>query len=126
MKEKFEIEYGLKTASLPVLWNAVGTPLGLSEWFAEGITIDNNQYTFTWENHDQTANLLAVKTNSFIQFQWVEDEGSEVFFELRIAINPITSELSLFVTDFAPKNEIEDTILLWNHQIEQLKRKNGL
>ncbi len=125
-KEKFEIEYVLNNASVPVLWNAIGTPLGLSEWFADVITVDGNQYTFTWEKNDQEAILQSQKHQSFIRFQWVEDEGLETFFELKIAVNPITGDLSLFVTDFAEPKEKEDSILLWNQQIEQMKRKNGL
>jgi len=125
-KEKFEIEYVLNNASVPVLWNAIGTPLGLSEWFADVITVDGNQYTFTWEKNDQEAILQSQKHQSFIRFQWVEDEGLETYFELKIAVNPITGDLSLFVTDFAEPKEKEDSILLWNQQIEQMKRKNGL
>ena len=125
-KEKIEIEYLLYNASAPVLWNAIGTPLGMSEWFADVITVDGNMYTFTWEKNDQEAILQSQKHQSFIRFQWVEDEGLETYFELKIAINPITGDLSLFVTDFAEPKEKEDSILLWNQQIEQMKRKNGL
>ena len=125
-KEKIEIEYLLYNASAPVLWNAIGTPLGMSEWFADVITADGNMYTFTWEKHDQDAVLQSQKQQSFIRFQWVDDENTDYYFELKIAINPITGDLSLFVTDFAEPKEKEDSILLWNQQIEQMKRKNGL
>jgi hypothetical protein len=125
-KEKFEIEYLLKKVSLPVLWNAIGTPLGLSEWFADVITVNGDEFIFTWNQHDQTAQLVSIKTNDHIRFQWLEDIDSDMYFELRIAINKLTSELSLFVTDFSEPREKEDAILLWNHQIDQMKRKNGL
>jgi len=38
----------------------------------------------------------------------------------------ITGELTLIVTDFAEPAEVSDTILLWNKQIEQLRRKTGM
>ncbi|MDO9152396.1 MAG: START-like domain-containing protein, partial [Paludibacter sp.] len=38
-KIKFEIEYTLKKGSLPILWNSISTPLGLSEWFSDGVTV---------------------------------------------------------------------------------------
>ena len=56
-KKKINIEYPLSNASLSVLWNSVGTPLGLSEWFADGVTVDGDEYTFCWEQYEQTAIL---------------------------------------------------------------------
>jgi uncharacterized protein YndB with AHSA1/START domain len=125
-KEKFEIEYLLKNVSLTVLWNAIGTPLGLSEWFADAITVNGNEYKFTWEKHDQIAKLVAIKPNTFIRFQWEEDTRTDAYFELTIAGNKLTGELALCVTDFAEPNEKADAILLWNQQIDQMKRKKGL
>ena len=54
-KRKFKIEYQLKSASINVLWNSIGTPLGLAEWFADGVTVNENEYTFSWEQNEQTA-----------------------------------------------------------------------
>ena len=125
-KTKIKIEYPLNNASLAVLWNSVGTPLGLSEWFADGVTVSGNEYTFCWEKTEQTAFLLQTKVNSFIRFQWEEDKGTEYYFELKIAVLPITGELTLIIYDFAEENDEEDTIMLWNKQIEDLKRKTGI
>lgn len=125
-KLPFNIEYQLKTSSLPVLWNSVGTPLGLSEWFADGVTVDNNEYTFVWEKHEQVAELLQVKPLSFIRFRWTEDEGTDAYFEIKIQTVELTGELVLVVTDFAEPDEIEDMKLLWTHQIEELRRKTGM
>lgn len=125
-KLPFNIEYQLKTSSLPVLWNSVGTPLGLSEWFADGVTVDNNEYTFVWEKHEQVAELLQVKPLSFIRFRWIEDEGTDAYFEIKIQTVELTGELVLVVTDFAEPDEVEDMKLLWIHQIEELRRKTGM
>ncbi|MBN2767373.1 MAG: hypothetical protein JXR27_13470 [Paludibacteraceae bacterium] len=125
-KSLFSIEYPLDNVSLTVLWNSIGTPLGLSEWFADGVTVNENEYTFSWEKYEQTAFLLQTKQNQFIRFQWEEDAGTDYYFELLINVVPITGDIILIVNDFAGKDEQEDAILLWNKQIAELRRKTGM
>lgn len=125
-KTKINIEYPLGMASLGVLWNSISTPLGLSEWFADGVTVREQEYTFTWEDNDQTAFLIQIKPNASIRFQWEDDKGTDYYFEISIAVLEITGELALIVTDFAEKGETDDLILLWNKQIEVLRRKTGI
>ncbi len=125
-KIKFNIEYQLKTASLNVLWNSISTALGLAEWFAEVVTVKNNEYTFSWNDNDQTAFLIEIKQNSYIRFQWEEDKGTDHFFELKITSLQVTGNLALIITDFAEASEKDDLILLWNKQIEILRRKTGI
>jgi len=48
-RTEFKIEYQLKTASLNVLWNSISTPLGLSEWFADGVTVNDSEFYFLLE-----------------------------------------------------------------------------
>jgi uncharacterized protein YndB with AHSA1/START domain len=125
-KTKFKIEYQLRSASINILWNSISTPLGLAEWFADGVTVNGTEYIFSWEGHEQTAFLVQTKTNSSVRFQWEEDLDSDYFFELRITMLEVTGNLALVVTDFAEKDEKEDLILLWNKQIEVLRRKTGI
>lgn len=125
-KKKFNIEYQLRTASVNVLWNSISTPLGLSEWFADGVTVNDTEYTFNWEQYDQTAFLIQSKPNDFIQFQWEEDVDTDYYFELKIVMLQVTGELALLITDFAEPNDKDDLVLLWNKQIEVLRRKTGI
>jgi len=125
-KTKFKIEYQLRSASINILWNSISTPLGLAEWFADGVTVNGTEYIFSWEGHEQTAFLVQTKTNSSVRFQWEEDLDSDYFFELRITMLEVTGNLALVVTDFAEKDEKEDLILLWDKQIEVLRRKTGI
>jgi hypothetical protein len=125
-KLKFNIEHQLKSASLNVLWGSISTPLGLTEWFSDGVTVNNNEFTFTWDENQQTAILIHSKPNSFVRFQWEEDSNTNYFFELKIVVLEVTGDLSLIITDFAEPNEKEDLILLWNKQIEVLRRKTGI
>jgi uncharacterized protein YndB with AHSA1/START domain len=125
-KKKFTIEYQLRSASVNVLWNSISTPLGLSEWFADGVTVKDNEYTFTWEQNDQTAYIVQSKQNVFIQFQWEEDHDTEYYFELKIVMLEVTGGLALLITDFAEQGEEADLVMLWNKQIEVLRRKTGI
>ncbi|NDP21654.1 MAG: hypothetical protein GZ091_11330 [Paludibacter sp.] len=125
-RTKFNIEYQLRTASVNILWNSISTPLGLSEWFADGVTVKENEYTFSWDQNDQTAIFIESKTNDFIQFRWEEDIDTDCYFELKIVRLHVTGELALLITDFAEPNEKNDLIMLWNKQIEVLRRKTGI
>jgi len=125
-KTKFTIEYPLKSASLNVLWSSISTPLGLAEWFANGVKVNDNEFSFTWEDNKQTAILIQSKPTVFVRFQWEEDVDSEYYFELKIASIEITGDLALVITDFAVSSEKDDLILLWNKQIEVLRRKTGI
>ena len=120
------IEYPIKKAPLPVLWTSIGTPLGLSEWFADGVTIVGDEYTFVWDSYEQTAKLLPSKVNSFIRFQWIEDVDSDAYFEIRIEKQPISGQLSLLITDYVQADERDEILMLWNKHIETLRRKIGI
>ena len=124
-KIKLQLEYTLKSTSVNILWNCIGTELGLAEWFADEVSSTENYYTFGWNKNNQSAFLLEQKTNSHIRFQWEEDVDSPHYFELKILALAVTGELALIITDFAEKGEEEDLKRLWDQQIDQLKRKTG-
>jgi len=122
----FSIEYQLRSASINILWNSISTPLGLAEWFADGVTVNDSEFTFSWEGHEQTAFLVHTKTNSSVRFQWEEDADTDYYFEIRIIMMEVTGNMALMITDFAEPDETEDMTMLWNKQIEVLRRKTGI
>lgn len=125
-KEMYTLEYPLNNASAHLLWTAVGTPLGLAEWFADGVTVNGDEYTFSWEDHEQTALLKHLKTGKHICFQWEEDAGTDTFFQMELQTQDLTGNVALVITDFALPEDKEDAVLLWDNQVETLKRKNGI
>lgn len=125
-KRKFKIEYPLSNSSAAILWNSIGTVHGLTEWFADEVSSDENNFFFKWDDFEQKANLLHFKPNSYIRFQWEEDKETEAYFELKIVTSELSNDLVLIITDFAEKSEEDDTILLWNKQVEKLKRATGM
>ena len=125
-KSKIKIEYPLNNASLTILWNSIGTQYGLSEWFADDVSVEGDLFTFRWEDWEQTATLLHTRQNSYIRFQWKEDQGTEAYFEIKIVSSELSKDLVLQVTDFAVPDESDEVILLWNKSIEKLRRLTGM
>jgi len=125
-KIQFKIEYPLNNASVAILWNNIGTAYGLSEWFADSVDSNLDVFQFRWSDHAQTATLLYSKQFDCVRFQWEEDKATEAFFEIRIITSDMSKDIILQITDYAEHAEVDDTILLWNQQIDKLKRATGI
>ena len=126
MRLKFELEYNLK-CSPKVLFSRLSTPEGLGEWFAEKVNVDGDLFSFYWNSSESKARLSALKDNKLVRFEWVGMENEESnYFEFRINIEELTGELALIITDFSEADEKEDSIYLWDSQIQDLKRLLGI
>lgn len=126
MKLKFEMEYTLN-CSQKVLFSRLSTPEGLSEWFAENVNVDGDLFTFFWDNSESKARLSALKENKLVRFEWDNLANEEEnYFEFRINVDEITGDLALIITDFAEAGDKEDSIYLWDSQINDLKRILGI
>ena len=122
-KKKYELEYLIKSAP-KILYNRLGTPDGLEQWFADAVKIEDDILTFTWDNNDQQAKIIGKKANDYIRFRWL-DEDEDTYFEFKIKIDDITSEVALIITDFADEDEVEEATLLWDSQVNSLMRLLG-
>jgi uncharacterized protein YndB with AHSA1/START domain len=126
MRLKFELEYTLN-CSAKVLFSRLSTPEGLGEWFAEKVNIEGDLFSFFWNNAETKARLSAMKENKLVRFEWLDmDNEEENYFEFRINMDELTSDLALIITDFAEADEKEDAIYLWDNQIQDLKRLLGI
>ena len=122
---KFEMEFPIKV-SQKLLFQYISTPSGLSEWFADNVNSRGEIFIFIWDDSEESAKLLRKNNNERIQFQWLDDEDSDYYFELRIQFDEITKDVSLIVTDFAEdEEEVEESKLLWTNQISDLKMVLG-
>lgn len=123
---KFELEYTLN-CSPKVLFSRLSTPEGLGEWFADNVNVEGDLFTFYWNGSESKARLAALKENKLVRFEWVNLENEEEnYFEFRINIDELTGDLALIITDFADDDEKEDSIKLWDSQINDLKRILGI
>ena len=105
----------------------ISTPSGLSEWFADDVNIKDDIYSFFWDGSEEEARLLSRKNGARAKWKWLEDEedGNDVYFEMRYEVDPMTKAVILTVTDFAEPDESEEVQRLWNSQIADLKRTLG-
>lgn len=124
-KIKFQKEIAIKT-SVGILFDMLTTPSGLSDWFCDDVNIDGDIYTFIWEDSEEQAELIRASKNEFVRFKWLEDEDQTSYFEWAIKIDGITKDVALVITDFADdEQEVEESTLLWESQINDLRRVIG-
>ena len=123
-REKFQSEFVIN-ASPSLLYNYISNPSGLSEWFADNVNSRGEKYTFIWDGDEQSAFLIKSKQDTYVRFQWEDVEDTKYFFELNIVEDDLTGDVSLMITDFADSDEIEEAKLLWESQIEDLKKILG-
>ena len=123
---QYTLEFPIKS-SIKVLYKRLSTPSGLSEWFANDVNIKNGVYTFYWDGSEQSAKLVTKKENKFVKYKWVDSDEADDYFEFKIVVDDMTSDVSLLITDFADDEEdFEETKLLWETQVDNLRGALGL
>ena len=123
-KNKYQIEFVIKS-SPSLLYNYISNPSGLSEWFADNVNSRGEKYTFIWDDQEESAFLMKSKQDTYVRFQWEDDEDTKYFFELNIMVDELTNDVSLVITDFAEDGEEHESTQLWESQIEDLKKILG-
>jgi uncharacterized protein YndB with AHSA1/START domain len=122
-KIKYELEFVIQS-SPQLLFQYLSTPSGLSEWFADNVNSRGELFNFIWDGSEEEAKLLKKKSDEFIRFSW-ESSDDDDYFEMRIIVDEITSDVSLFITDFAEEDEVEEAKMLWENQVSSLKQVLG-
>jgi uncharacterized protein YndB with AHSA1/START domain len=126
MKKKIVLEYSLNS-SPRVIFPRLSTPGGLSEWFADNVNINGNQYSFYWDKSEQKADIIQRKENKYIRFRWADSKEPDVhWFEFRLSTDELTGDTALIVTDFAEDDDKDSIVDLWNSQVSKLKHVIGL
>jgi uncharacterized protein YndB with AHSA1/START domain len=117
-KKKFTIEYEIKS-SPRILYTFLNEANGLTQWFADDVSVKDQIYTFTWDGEKQNAKLVAVKENKLVRFKWIDDEP-QCYFEMEILQDELTNDVALSITDFATEDTIAERKLIWDNQIDYL------
>jgi len=123
-KIKYELEFPIH-ASPQLLYQYISTPSGLSEWYAENVNSRGELFKFIWDGSEEDAKLVSKKTGERIKFKWLEDDDNTSYFEIRIQVDEITKDVSIMITDFAEEDEVEESKMLWENQISDLKQVLG-
>jgi uncharacterized protein YndB with AHSA1/START domain len=126
IKQRYEIEFPINS-SPQLLYQYISTPSGLQEWFADNVNSRGEFFTFSWNDSEENARLCSKKTGEKIKFKWLDENNkdTEYFFELRILVDELTKDVSLMVIDYAEEEEVEESKLLWENQISDLKHVIG-
>lgn len=122
-KTRVQFEY-LLNCSPKVLYNRLSSASGLTEWFADDVKVRGKKFTFVWEGSEQTAEMTLHKENRLVRFNWLDEEDDN-YFEFKIAKDELTGDVSLIVTDFADQGEEDETRVLWDSQVNELKHVLG-
>lgn len=122
----FEIEIPIH-ASPELLYQYISTASGLSEWFAENVTSRGEIYNFSWDTEEQSAKLISKKTNERVKFRWLDEnlKDTEYHFEVKILVDELTKDVSIYVSDYVFPEDLEDADMLWENQINELKHVIG-
>ncbi|ASB48149.1 MULTISPECIES: START-like domain-containing protein [Marinilabiliaceae] len=123
-REKIELEYMLKT-SPAILFNRLSTPSGLSEWFADDVSVKGKEFIFIWGESHQSAEQTLRKENKLVRYTWLDDEMDGSWFEFQINVDELTGDVALVVIDHVEPEEVEDSKELWNQQVDVLKHGLG-
>ncbi len=118
-----DLEYIFK-ASPAILYTFLTTPACLVRWFCDGVDINGDIYTFTWNGSDEDAEVVDDIEEEKIRFVWENaDEGE--YLEFRMYKSPVTEETVLEITDFTEEREVDDLRRLWDSQIKNLRQETG-
>ncbi|MBL6643485.1 MAG: SRPBCC domain-containing protein [Flavobacteriaceae bacterium] len=125
-KTFFSVEYDFH-ASPQLLFQYLSTPSGLSEWFADNVNSRGEIFDFIWDDSEEQAKLIQKKINEKIRFQWVngESDQTDYYFEFKIEVDEITKDVSLVISDYADDDEIDESKLLWDNLVADLKQVLG-
>jgi len=114
-------------ASPNMLYQYFSTSSGLQEWFADTVNSRGKKITFSWDGAEEHAEVVVKKSNERIRFRWLDnDDNEENYFEFKIQVDSITKDVSLIITDFADdEDDVEESKMLWESQIDELKQTIG-
>ena len=123
---KIHLQFLLNATSKAILWGAISTPSGLEGWFADQVQSDDHTVVFKWgKTESRTADIVAVRAFSYIRFRWHDNMHEREYFELKMTNSELTNDFVLEITDFAGKDDADDTRELWLSQVETLRRTYG-
>ncbi len=119
----FEMEFIFR-ASPAILYTFLTTPACLVRWFCDGVDINSDVYTFTWDGADEDAEMIDDIQEERVRFRW-EDADDGEYLEFRMYKSGVTNETVLEITDFCDDDEVESQKDLWSTQMTKLKTECG-
>jgi len=117
-------------ASKKMLYPYISSASGLSQWFADDVTINEDKvYNFIWDDEDHKARMVSHRTHSYVKFEFIpedEDDAQDpAYFELRLEVNELTQTVFIKITDYSEMDDNEELFDMWEGLIDGLKETVG-
>ena len=117
-------------ASKAMLYPYLNSASGLSQWFADDVTINEDKvYNFIWDGEDHKAKMVSHRTNHYVKFEFLpetdEDEEDPAHFEIRPELNELTQSVYIKVIDYSDMEDVDELTDLWQGLIDNLKETVG-
>lgn len=124
-RQKIELEFPMH-CSVNTLYNYISSPSGLSTWFAEDVSVHGNKYTFRWEDgEEREAELVKNINKKHVKFKMLDVSYPNEFLEFIIHKDEITDDLALIIYDFADEEDVDEMEMIWENQVQNLKKQIG-
>ncbi len=129
VNNKFVADYQINT-SRKILFPYLSTASGLSEWFADDVSIDEDKnFIFHYDGEDHYAKVVALRPNMHVKFDFYDPQDSEhinhSYLEFKIEENELTQTIFLKVVDNSDAYEDDELIPIWDSLISSLKEIIG-
>ncbi len=117
-------------ASPKMLYPYFQTASGLSEWFADNVTISPEKvFTFEWDKEFRKAVMISHKPNQFVKFEYLpendEDSNDRSYFELRLETDELVNSTYIKISDYSDFDDLEELQDVWEGLIANLKKVVG-
>lgn len=117
-------------ASKKMLYPYISSASGLSQWFADDVTINEDKvFNFIWDEEDHKAKMASHRTNHYVKFEFIpeteEDAEDPAYFEIRLEVNELTQSVFIKITDYSEMDDNEELFDMWEGLIDSLKETVG-
>jgi len=131
VKNKFVSDYQINT-SKKVIYPYLSTASGLSQWFADDVTINEDKvFNFVYDGEDHFARPTIMRLNHHVKFEFFDPEDTEgveedrSFVEFKLEENELTQTFYLRIIDYGDTYDDQEQQEIWEGLITQLKEIIG-
>ncbi|MBK7007261.1 MAG: activator of HSP90 ATPase 1 family protein [Saprospiraceae bacterium] len=121
---KLDLEFIFK-ASPTLLYTFITTPACLVRWFCDGVEINEDLFSFSWNGSFEDAEMVDDIEDERVRFKWLDADDESEYFEFRMYKSDVTLETILEVTDFCDQGDEKSSKDLWTQQITALRQECG-
>ncbi len=124
-RQRIELEFPMH-CSANTLYNYISSPSGLSSWFADDVTVHGSNYVFRWDDGEvQEAELVKNINRKHVKFRWIDGPNMNENLEFIIHKDEVTDDLALIVCDCGIEENLDELEMMWENQVQNLKKQIG-